>query len=534
MNKLNFKKFYYLIFFTFNLLECNDGDLDITFNNPTSTLTNPVPGTLTTPNFGPTTDASSSNSLAIQTDQKIVAVGYATINISDSFVIARYNTDGSLDTTFGNTSPIPGTVATPSFTTLSSDTTFARASSVTIQTDGKIVVAGTVVTNPTGNESFAVARYNTDGSLDTTFGTSSPVPGTVVTTSFTTVPTDTNAATAASIAIQTDGKIVLVGSVNTNITGNDSFGIVRYNTDGSLDTTFGATSQVPGTVLTSYFTSVTSDTNSADALAIAIQSNGKIIVVGNSNTNPTGNDSFAIARYNTDGSLDTTFGATSQVPGTVLTSIFSTNPSDTVSADATAVKIQADGKIIVGGVASIIDIANPSGLPQFALARYDTSGNLDTSFGATSPIPGTVTTNTFGTVNEASSITGLAIQFDGKIVAVGGSVITTKFTLRDNLVLVRYLTNGSLDSTFGPVSSTVPGIVITYSFATGTAADIANSVALQADGKIVISGVAEIATTPVVQFALARYLSTTPPTPPSPTCFSSFVEALIAKYRINI
>src|SRR5204862_6067062 len=180
---------------------------------------------------------------------------------------------------------------------------------------------------------------------------------------------------AMAVAIQSDGKIVIVSSVFDGAWGE--FGVVRYNPNGSLDTSFNGS----GIVLTPV--GIAGYTNS-----VAIQTDGKIVVVGSNR-----NDSFAIVRYNPNGSLDTTFNGS----GVVLTPVGS----------ATSVAIQTDGKIIAAGG------MGPS-WSAFILVRYNADGSLDTSFNGT----GIVSTSV-GTMGVASD---LAIQTDGKIVVLGYSV----------------------------------------------------------------------------------------------------------------
>ncbi|MGB8367536.1 MAG: delta-60 repeat domain-containing protein, partial [Candidatus Babeliales bacterium] len=283
-----------------------DGSLDITFN-PTGSL----PGTVVT-NFGGT--SGSARAVAIQKDGKIVAAGQSNVSGTFDFALARYNTDGSLDSTFG----FGGLVITDLGD-------FDEINAVVIQKDGKIITAGR--SNVSGTFDFALARYNTDGSLDMTFNPTGSLPGTV-TTSF------GSTSEANGIRTQKDGKIVVAGTSGTD------FALARYNTDGSLDSTFNSAGSLPGTV--------TTDFGGIDiANAVAIQKDGKIVAAGNSGTD------FALARYNTEGSLDTTFNPTGSLPGTVTTDF---GDSDA----AFAVAIQKEGKIIVAGNSNI----------DFALAQY--------------------------------------------------------------------------------------------------------------------------------------------------------------------
>ncbi|HPL87771.1 MAG TPA: delta-60 repeat domain-containing protein, partial [Deltaproteobacteria bacterium] len=215
---------------------------------------------------------------------------------------------------------------------------------------------------------------NDDGSLDTTFGAG----GIVIT------PVGINDVFYA-LAIQADGKIVAAGDSSNGA--DYDFAVARYNDDGSLDTTFGA----GGIVITQV-----SPERIATVYALAIQSDGKIVAAGRSNKIT--DDDFAVARYDDDGSLDTTFGA----GGIVITPVEGGISPDRVQALA----IQADGKIVAAGYSS----------SHFALVRYDEHGELDPDFGT----GGIVTTSVEEGVTTDRAY-ALAIQADGKIVAAGCS-----------------------------------------------------------------------------------------------------------------
>jgi uncharacterized delta-60 repeat protein len=374
-------------------------------------------------------------SVAFQADGKIVAAGESGVGGPNSkFVVTRSNADGSPDTTFG----VDGTLTTD-FTS-GEDVAYA----VAIGPDGKIVAAGTA-----GFETFAVARYNTDGSLDTTFGGTGKV-----TTDFT-----SGEDFAFAVAVQADGKIVAGGDSGSR---NPKFALTRYNTDGSLDPTFAGDGKV-----TTDFSSYPDD-----LLALAIQPDSKILAVGGNGFGDP-NEDFAMARYNTDGSLDTTFGGDGKV-----TTSFTRHPDV-----AFAVRVQADGKIVVAGGAAL------AVRPKFALARYDTGGSLDTSFGG----DGTVTTDfTPGGDDDAYS---LAFQPDGKIVAAGQSGGPTNF----KFALALYNTDGSLDTSFGGDGKVTTDFTDKY--------DGAYGVEIEADGKIVAGGPSGGGGSHT-KLALARYLAT--------------------------
>jgi len=354
---------------------------------------------------------------------KIVVAGTADWD----FGVVRYNSDGSLDTTFDSDGMVTTEIS-------GNDQGYA----VAIQDDGKIVVAGY-----SGNTDFAVVRYNTDGSLDTVtfnptgaFGGPPNSPGMV-----TTVIGDYDYGYA--VAIQSDGKIVVAGTVSSG--GQNTFAVVRYNSDGSLDTTFDG----DGIVVT-IFGAGTDD----QARAVAIQPDGKIVVAGSSDAD------FAVARYNSDGSLDNTFNGDGRVT------------TDFGSSDyGYAVTIQPDGKIVVAGKSN----------NNFALARYNSSGTLDSTFDS----DGMVTTLVGTGIDEAQGVglqsDGVGLQSDGKIVAAGRAYVSTTY----DFGAASYNSNGSPDSTFDS-----DGIVTTH-FG-GTSGDDAYAVAIQSDGKIIAAGTSNV------------------------------------------
>lgn len=322
--------------------------------------------------FG-TNSADEAFAVAIQSDGKLVAAGLSDSNGSFDFALARYNSDGTLDTTFGT----GGKVLTDLGST-SSDIAVA----VALQANGKIVAAGQYNANTISSD-FAVVRYNSDGTLDGTFGTGGKLL------------TDLGSQDVANaMALQSDGKIVVGGTSTAGTSSSFDFALVRYNSDGTLDGTFGT----GGAVLTDFSGSGSFD----QAFAVAIQSDGKILAAGGS-----GAEDFALARYTSSGTLDTSFGT----GGTTTSS---------VGADgsvAYALEIQTDGKIIAAGTAS----------NDFALARYGVSGLLDSSFGT-----GGVVLTSFGAFDDEAR--ALAIQSNGRIVAAGDSSQTTGY----DFALARY------------------------------------------------------------------------------------------------
>lgn len=288
-----------------------------------------------------------------------------------------------------------------------------------------------------------------DGSLDPTFGEGGKVT------------TDFGGDEGFAVVIQPDGKIVVAGYSNHVNTYND-FTLARYNTNGSLDTSF----DTDGKVTTDFG-------NTHDSgLAIALQPDGKIIVVGNRIYG--GNYEFGMARYNHDGTLDSNFGT----DGKVITD-FSNN---LFNEGATAVALQPDGKIIVVGY-SYFDITNY----DIAIARFNADGSLDASF----DIDGKVITDVNGSTDQ-----GLAVvhQPDGRIIVAGYSHDPKT---NSDIALLRYHTDGSLDTTFG-----ADGIVITNF---GGNNYLGMAMILQPDSKIVVAGTGGNGID--IDFALARYHS---------------------------
>jgi uncharacterized delta-60 repeat protein len=369
------------------------GSLDTTFG---------IGGKVITDFFG---SYDAANTMAVQADGKILAAGSTDVAAVSDFALARYNADGTLDTTFGS----GGKVVTDFFG--GND----RGNVMAMQSDGKIVVAGNAFIDSANRSDFALVRYNPDGTLDSTFGAG----GKVV--------TDFGATTeeVSAIAIQGDGKIVVAGwSLNNNF----AISLARYNANGSLDDTFGTS----GKVATGFFGFVG---------ATLIEPDGHIIVGGTQF-----NNSFPLARYTSSGIQDTTFGPGS---GDVSVIIF-----------VDGMVRQSDGKIVVAGGSSTND---------FAVARYTDTGALDTTFGT----GGQLTTDFFESADTAN---GLGLQSDGKIV-VAGDVSTA---IGYDFGLARYTSDGVLDGSFG-----IDGKVTTDFVG---ADEDATDLAIQDDGKIVVVG----------------------------------------------
>jgi uncharacterized delta-60 repeat protein len=381
------------------------------------------------------------SAIAVQSDGKIV-VGGTMGDVGDAFALARYNTDGSLDTGFS-----------PRYRDGKIKTLFGSnvyLNDLAIQSDGKIVAVGW--TAGSANFDLALARYNVDGGLDTTFDTDGKLTANL---------SGNLDDFGNAVAIQTDGKILVAGQVGNFNSANADFSLVRYNADGTLDATFDLDGQV------------TTDLGSGNetATAIKVQTDGKIVVGGVSNTQ------FALARYNTDGSLDTTFDADGKV-------VIAFGWGYTVG-----LALQTDGKIVVAG-----KVLNASGDEDFAVARLNADGSLDTTFDT----DGMAQTDFASSLDAAYSVN---VQSDGKIVLSG----TSNQSGTTDFALVRYNTDGSLDTTFDTDGKVVTN-VLTDSF--GSSNDIAYDSAIQTNGRIVSVGCAYSATLPIggCDFAVTRHM----------------------------
>ena len=354
------------------------------------------------------------NAVAVQPDGKIVVAGdYG--GFTSSFAVLRYHVDGSLDSTFdGDGIVITDVTSQPDV-----------IHSLVIQPDGRIVVAGR--SYDAQQTKFSVARYNPDGSLDPTFDQD----GIVL------ISVGGEADICRSMILQPDGKILLAGSCTLGT--NDEFALVRIHPDGALDNSFSQDGRL--------ITAIGAEDD--DAFSAALQPDGRILLVGESD-NGTDLD-VAMVRYNTDGSLDTSFG----VGGKVTTAIG--NERD----QARSVVVQPDGKILVAGQRRLV------GFEDGFIIRYHADGTVDTSFG----VDGIVLTD--GPASELCG--GLALQADGKIVFAGYAHDGGVYAL-----LMRCEQDGSKDLGFG-----TNGQVITTQFAGGTEV---RAVAMQNDGRIVVSG----------------------------------------------
>jgi uncharacterized delta-60 repeat protein len=365
-------------------------------------------------------------------DGKIVAAGQVLSSHGWSTDFIRYNLDGTLDRSFGGSGMV-------------TNSNVDAANDVVVQPDGKILAAG----EASSGYGFAMLRYNSDGSPDTSFG-GNKSKGTVITNI-----NNSSDDGGGRLALQTDGKIVVAGwDRSTSGTAYD-LALVRYNADGSLDSSFGSGGKVIQHFAPSIFAGTSYLDMAIDPGMNALDPNtGKIVVVTVLAPTTGTQGSTEVVRFNTSGSLDGNFGSS--------TGYVSIGPST----NPVTVAVQADDRIVVARRGGGVTRLNPGGTP-------------DGTFGSagTSPLP----------IGPWS----VMIQPDGNILVAGSGS-------GDSLAVARYnATDGSLDSSFG-----ANGVAV----ATGTYA--ARDAALEPDGRIVVAGA--VGANSPGGFALARFLATGP------------------------
>ena len=326
--------------------------------------------------------SSASYAIAIQSDNKIVAAGSSYNGDNFDFALARFKANGQLDASFGTGGKV--------ITDLGGDET---ARSVNLTNEKKIIAAGY------SSSGFCLIRYNAFGKIDSSFGTNG-----IATTDF-----NGDGGICFASVIQTDGKIVAVGTSSGN------FVIVRYNANGKIDKTFG----VKGILIAD---PAKNGYNSAQA--VRLQSDGKIVVTGYSGY--FGTRRFLVTRINTNGTLDSTFGRNGK-RYTDFTNFFGLDNL------AWALAITATGKIYAGGQSTGEETGN---YDEFSIARYKTNGKLDKTFSG----DGKVLTDFDGFDDGINAILPMP---NGKVIAIG-----TLYA--PNLTgIIRYNIDGSPDASFG-------------------------------------------------------------------------------------
>lgn len=371
----------------------------------------------------------------------IVAAGWKADKPAYDFGVVRYTPSGTPDNTFG----VKGTVTTKFNSYYASE-----ANAVMIQPDGKIVAAGTVYPSTSGGtgSDFVAVRYKTNGALDSTFGSN----GKVVTNIAGGSTTGTADAGQAAF-LQPDGKIVVAGIAMPGNPATTNLALVRYNANGSLDTSFGTGGKVimSHALIPGSYVDPSGKYGATQVNAAVLQPDGKMLVSGYTQvTNGLDTHTYNayeafVLRYNANGTLDTGFGA-----GGAVTLPAQTDPDNTLKGGAGKLALTPSGEIVMAGFNQ--------------LAKLNSDGSFDTTFASGGLAPygaGLVTVQSNGDILTASTLTGL---------------------------VSRFLPNGAPDTTFGAGGTETPIV--------GTATQLV----IQADGKIdVASG-----------FTIARLLASEP------------------------
>jgi len=313
-----------------------------------------------------------------------------------------------------------------------------RGKAIVLQDDGKIILVGNT----------GLARLTINGALDESFISDFGISGFI----------------ASDVVINASGKILVSGSKD------GAFCLAQYKSDGSLDPSFNSGS---GFVTTRFYL------NGGHSSALSLQDgDGKILVAGCQDVSFSPDKKFVIVRYNPDGSLDQTFS------GDGLAQIGSGGSY----AHASSLAIQSDGKILIAGT------TNPGSKYAVTIYRLNIDGTLDQSFSG----DGAVTTLAGGGYENFAEPFAIALQADGKILVAGRASADYSGSGYD-VLLMRYNSDGTLDSSFGPSYS--PGIVRSDISPFSFNDDVAYSIAVDLDGKITVSGASN------GDFMLARYLS---------------------------
>ncbi|HEY7157401.1 MAG TPA: hypothetical protein VH575_25835 [Gemmataceae bacterium] len=387
-----------------------------------------------------------------QPDGKIVIAGDTTVPGSKTggdFLVARYNSNGTLDTSFGS-----GGYTTTSFAN-SGDTAEAVALQPQANGTSKILVAGLTQTKK-GIVECALARYNANGTLDTTFGTN----GEVITSLG-----GSAGESVTAMAVDSSGRILVAGFTNgnPNVSG-DAATVLRYTANGALDTSFGSGGKL--------ITNIGVLPYASHSVGIALQPDGKIVLASTTLDPATNTGEFVTARFNDNGTADSTFGS----GGVVATHLGSYD-------EFGGVTVQGDGKIVVSGS----EDASTSPLALYLL-RYKADGSLDATFGT----GGTVAVQAPGGKYIDVRGSGVVVQADGKILASG------EF---GDLAALRVNPDGSVDTGYGN------GGWATVQFGVAEV----QAIALEPDGRLLLAGYARpTSNLRPVDVALFRFLGSAP------------------------
>ena len=379
-------------------------------------------------------DHAYATAVAVQDDDKIVAAGYSLSGSSGRIAVVRLDAVGDLDAAFGSA----GVVSIPA-------TNQNIGYAVALQSDANILVAGGEFTGPDGPDyDFRLVRLlASDGRLDASFGSG----GIVATAAASRVG-------AAAIAVQADGKILVGGDGNPkpqSTSRNRDLLVVRYDTDGTLDSTYGVGGKA--------FVSMGKSHEYLNRLVA--QTDGSVLAAGSAGAKSSWRP--VATRLGSAGALDPTFGSGGRYRGRWLT-------RRSFLQDAA---VLADGSILLAGL-SVVESAKALPTASMVLARLAADGSRDTGFGHNGLAVSTPDAEAYYHVNRS------AVQTDGKVVVAGGVVFGTATDQTSDLLLARFNTDGSLDASFGSA-----GVVC----AALSKYDEVWGLALQDDGKIVVAGV---------------------------------------------
>lgn len=384
-------------------------------------------GVLHLPLGGPTSHTNLGVTMLVQPDGKIVFSGVYESNGTYSSILVRRNADGTADNTFDGDGIRIDDFATD----------FSYFYEIALQSDNKIVAVGSMGSGPSQNT--LVARYNPNGTLDNSFGTSG----------FVNLNVSGYDEYAANVDIQSDGKILVGGNTTGGINGDD-FVVLRLNTNGSLDTTFNTTGFLVADIAGEM----------DNILCSALQPDGKLLV-GGFTYDSVSDEDFLLFRLNADGSFDNSFGSS----GIVQTQVGSTFD------ELWDMALQDDGKILATGL--VTKIVGGNEYMDFVLVRYNADGSLDNSFDTDG-----IALTPFGPTSQSSQDAAytLAIDANDKILVAGSVTIGGQ----ENFAMVRYNTDGSIDATFDTDGYFTEDM--------GSDQEVIFQMGIQSDGKILAMG----------------------------------------------
>ncbi len=401
------------LFFAFILLpfilKAQPGTLDKSFADSGILLDLNHPGTI--------------NKIGVQSDGKIIAAGEGSSDLPSGFLFARYNTDGTLDSSFGKNG-VAGTFDE-----------IDQVLALSILPDDALLA----MAHP--SYKVGLAKYKKNGEIDSSFGNN----GVVITS------VSQNANSASDMVVQPDGKIVVCGYIINDPNEARQLFLVRYLPDGSLDNSFGEGGiEIVG--------EPNGDKSFYSANAVALQPNGQIVVAAYLTKG-------AVYRFNPDGTQDINFG----INGLAYFQTKDVGIKNFIPYD---IAVQTDGKIIGGG----------NGGSYMSASRLNTDGSIDSSFG----------NNGLQHVlfsGQTSDCRSMVLQNDGKIILAGRALGT--------MAMTRLNANGTIDSGFGENGQ----VILTGVESSGAS----NSVALQKDNKIILGGYTYMGVPVTGYLLLARY-----------------------------